>query len=38
MVGLAMTEDGRTLVSCSWDKTVRFWRAASKEEVNAAGQ
>ena len=38
VVGLAMTDDERTLVSCSWDKTVRFWRAASEEEVNAADQ
>ena len=38
VVGLAMSGDGRTLVSCSWDKTLRFWRAASEQDVRAAGQ
>jgi WD40 repeat protein len=36
VVGLAMTSDGTTLVSCSWDKTVRFWRAATPDEVESS--
>jgi WD40 repeat protein len=35
VVGLAMSHDSKTLISCSWDKTVRFWHAANEELVAA---
>ncbi|HEY9873440.1 MAG TPA: hypothetical protein V6D12_08375 [Candidatus Obscuribacterales bacterium] len=33
VVAVAFSPDGETLVSGSWDKTVKFWRVSTGEEI-----